>query len=159
MIECILIGLAKFGDNILNTFRTISIYKNKKILTFFLTVICQYLNYTLIKSVVSAESELATVVVCIAAAIGTTVALYINGWFAKDATYTNILTCSTEEPIDDLCHCLLEHNIKYVQFDSASRTGTKNKTILAFATTKKESEIIDDFLKTTDGKFMRQVLR
>ena len=85
--------------------------------------------------------------------------MLINDSTKKDLTYTNILTCSHSESIDELCDYLLEHKIKYIPIDSYNRRNEETRTVLAFASTRHESKLIDDFLEKSEVKYLRQVLR
>ena len=115
--------------------------------------------YFIIKSIVNDGSTLSTIIVCICSGLGTYIAMVINDRFKKDSTYTNILTCSHNDSIDEMCEYLLAHKIKYIPVDSYSRKNERTKTILAFAQTKYESKLIDEFLDNSNTKYLRQILR
>lgn len=158
MFEIILLGFIKVIDNVITTAKSITTYQNKKLITSILVVISQFMFYFIVKSIVSDGSIISTIVVCICSGIGTYIAMCISDRFKKDATYTNILTCSSTDSIDTMCDYLLEHKIKYIPVDSYSRSNNRTKTILAFAQTKYESKLIDEFLKNSDTKYLRQIL-
>jgi hypothetical protein len=155
----ILLAIIKIVDNIITTAKSITVYQNKKIITSLLVVLSQFMFYFIVESIINDSSFVSTVVVCICSGIGTYFAMFINDRFKKDTTYTNILTCDSTDHIDDMCDYLLEHGIKYVPVDSYNREGDRTKTILAFAQTKYESKLIDDFLLNTETKYLRQILR
>lgn len=77
----------------------------------------------------------------------------------KESTYTNILTCDREDSITELCDYLLQHKIKYIPVDSYNRENKPTKTVLAFASTRYESKLIDSFVANAKTKYLRQVLR
>lgn len=158
MLQLILLGFIKVFDNVITTAKSITTYQNKKVLTSVLVVISQFMFYFIVKSIVTDGSTLSTIIVCICSGIGTYAAMVINDRFKKDATYTNILTCSSNDSIDAMCEYLLEHKIKYIPVDSYSRSNERTKTILAFAQTKYESKLIDKFLEESDTKYLRQIL-
>jgi hypothetical protein len=85
--------------------------------------------------------------------------MLINDKTKRDITYTNILTCSRTESVEDLCDYLLEHKIKYIALDSYNRKKEDTLTVLAFAQTKYESSLIDQFLETSNVKYLRQIIR
>lgn len=157
-MHILILAVIKVLDNIFSTARTIAIYKNKKLLTSFLVFISQLIFYTVTKSVISENSINTTLIICLSAAIGTYLAMMINNKFAKDATYTNILTCKYEENITDLCDYLTINKIKHIPFDSYNKHNEKTKTVLAFAATVYESKLIDQFVENSDAKYLRQVL-
>lgn len=157
-MELLLLGLIKILDNVIMTAKSITTYQNKKILTSVLVIVSQFMFYFLIKSVVNDSSLLSIIVICICSGVGTYVAMFANDRFKKDSTYTNILTCSSRESINELCGYLLNNKIKYIPVDSYNRKDEKTKTVLVFAQTRYESKLIDDFLKYSKTKFLRQIL-
>ena len=158
-MEIFTLGLIKVIDNVISTAKSITTYQNKKIVTSFLVIVSQFLFYTVIKSVVQDNSLASTLVVCICSGVGTYLAMFINDKLKKDATFTNILTCSCNDSIDLLCAYLLENKIKYIPVDSYNRKNERTRTVLVFATTRYESKLIDIFLEDSDTKYLRQVLR
>ena len=113
-MDIIILGLIKVVDNIVTTAKNITTYQNKKLITSILVILSQFLFYFVIKSVVNDESIISISIVCICSGIGTYIAMLINERFKRDVVYTNILTCTCTDSIDELCDYLLEHNIKYI---------------------------------------------
>lgn len=157
-MELLILGLVKIVDNIITTAKSITTYQNKRLLTSILVVISQFMFYMVIKSVVSDDSLSSILVVCICSGVGTYIAMLFNDKTKRDLTYTNILTCSHAESIDALCDYLLEHSIKYIPVDSYNRRNEATRTVLAFASTRYESKLIDTFLENSETKYLRQVL-
>lgn len=157
-MELLILGLVKIVDNIITTAKSITTYQNKRLLTSILVVISQFMFYMVIKSVVSDDSLSSILVVCICSGVGTYIAMLFNDKTKRDLTYTNILTCSHAESIDALCDYLLEHSIKYIPVDSYNRRNESTRTVLAFASTRYESKLIDTFLENSETKYLRQVL-
>lgn len=158
-MEFLILGLIKILDNIISTAKTITTYQNKKIMTSLLVIISQLMFYYLIASVVEKNDTITTLMVCICSGIGTYIAMLINDKTKRDITYTNILTCSRTESVEDLCDYLLEHKIKYIALDNYNRKKEDTLTVLAFAQTKYESSLIDEFLETSNVKYLRQIIR
>ena len=158
-MEFLILGLIKILDNIISTAKTITTYQNKKIMTSLLVIISQLMFYYLIASVVEKNDTITTLMVCICSGIGTYIAMLINDKTKRDITYTNILTCSRTESVEELCDYLLEHKIKYIALDSYNRKKEDTLTVLAFAQTKYESSLIDEFLETSNVKYLRQIIR
>lgn len=158
MLSVVLLGVIKVLDNVISTAKSITTYQNKKLLTSFLVIISQFMFYFIVKSIVSDGSTLSTIIVCICSGVGTYVAMAINDKTKKDVLFTNILTCSCEDSISELCAYLLDNKIKYIPVDSYSRSNERTKTVLAFATTRFESKLIDKFLENSDVKYLRQIL-
>ena len=158
MLSVVLLGVIKVLDNVISTAKSITTYQNKKLLTSFLVFISQFMFYFIVKSIVSDGSTLSIIIVCICSGVGTYVAMAINDKTKKDVLFTNILTCSCEDSISELCAYLLDNKIKYIPVDSYSRSNERTKTVLAFATTRFESKLIDKFLENSDVKYLRQIL-
>ena len=158
-MELFILGLIKVIDNVITTAKSITTYQNKRLITSILVIVSQFMFYFIIKSVVSDDSLISISIVCICSGIGTYVAMLFNDKLKKDVTYTNILTCSCDDSISALCSYLLDNKIKYIPVDSYSRSNERTKTVLAFATTRYESKLIDKFLEDSDVKYLRQVLR
>ena len=158
-MEMFILGLIKVLDNVISTARSITTYQNKKIITSILVIISQFMFYFIVKSIVSDGSTISTIIVCICSGLGTYIAMVFNDKFKKDITYTNILTCSQTDSIDEMCEYLLMHKIKYIPVDSYSRKNERTKTIIAFAQTKYESSLIDTFLEQSTTKYLRQILK
>lgn len=158
-MEILLLGLIKVLDNVISTAKSITTYKNKKALTSILVIISQFLFYFVVKSVVQDSSVGTTLIVCVCSGIGTYIAMLISEKTAKDVTYMNILTCDCNNSTDALCDYLLEHKIKYIPVDSYDRENKSTRTVMAFASNKYESSLIDKFIEKSDVKFLRQVLK
>lgn len=114
--------------------------------------------YFVIKSVVDDNSLISISVVCICSGVGTYLAMLVNDKLKKDSTFTNILTCTCDASIYELCSYLLDNNIKYIPVDSYGRNNERTKTVMAFASTRYESKLIDSFLEKSSTKYLRQVL-
>ena len=157
-MELLIMGLIKVVDNMITTAKNIATYKNKKLLTALLVAISQMMFNMLTKLIVSEDSLLTDIVVSVGAFIGTYLVMLINEKAQKDATYTNILTCSSTASIEELCDYLFQHNIKCIPFPSKGKHKEDTLTVLAFATTRYESKLIDVFLEESETKYLRQVL-
>lgn len=157
-MELVILGLIKVLDNIITTAKSITTYQNKRIITSLLVIVSQFMFYFVIKSVVADSSLLSISIVCICSGIGTYLAMLINDKLKKDATFTNILTCSCDDSISELCDYLLSNKIKYIPVDSYNRRNEPTKTVLIFATTRHESKLIDIFLEKSEVKYLRQIL-
>ena len=158
-MEIIILCIIKVLDNMITTAKNLTTYQNKKILTAILVTISQLMFYIVIKSVVQDNSIITTLVVCVCSGIGTYIMMFVNDKTKRDTTYTNILTCSNTDSIEELCDYLLSNKIKYIALDSYSRSRKDTITVMAFAKTKHESSLIDSFLENSETKYLRQILR
>lgn len=158
-MDIVILGIIKILDNVITTAKNIATYQNKKLVTSVLVTLSQFMFYIVIKSVVEDESIITTIVVCVCSGIGTYIAMLANDKLKKESTFTNILTCSCNDSITELCDYLLQHKIKYIPVDSYDRENKPTKTVLAFASTRYESKLIDNFVANASTKYLRQVLR
>ena len=158
-MEILIIGLIKIFDNMITTAKNIATYKNKKLAASSLVAISQMLFNTLIKSIVADNSLITDLVVSLCAFIGTYIVMSLNEKLERDTTYTNILTCSITESVEELNDYLVGHGIKCIILDSYSRSKEDTLTVMAFAKTKYESSLIDKFLENSNVKYLRQVIR
>ena len=156
-MQYIILGISKILDNVILTLKSIYTYKNKKILSSLLVIISQLMFYTIIKQVIADDSIMTILVVSIASGIGNYIAFIISDKFKKDDTWTNIITSSNKEMLVDLCTMLREHKVKYLLYDTYNRNFKQSYTITAFTKTKAESKLIDEFLDSTDVKFLRMI--
>lgn len=159
MLNYFILAVIKIVDNLILTAKTITTYKGLKLISAGLTIVSQFLFYFVISKVLRDDTMTTIIIVSISSGIGTYLAFIINQRFKKDVNWTNILTCKDMEDIKKLCDVLRENKIKYIVNDSYSRSWNKTFSIIVFAETKYESIVIDTYLKTTDVKYLREILK
>ena len=159
MINSLLLFIIKVLDNIITTAKSITIYKNKEILSSILVIISQLMFYFVIKQVIEDNSIISVIIVSFASGLGTYITFKINNRLKKDILWMNILTCKDKNDITKLCFYLGQNNIKYIVNDSYSRQWEPRFSILVFSTTRHESKLIDEYLKNSNVKFMRQIIK
>lgn len=153
----LMLAIIKVCDNILLTAKSISTYKGQKLLSSVLVTISQLIFYVIIDQVVSDSTLTSILIISIASGIGNYLAFMINDKFKKDDVWTNIITSSSKEMLIDLCTMLREHKVKYLLYDTYNRRFEQSYTVTAFTKTKKESKLIDEYLKNTDVRFLRMI--
>lgn len=153
----ILLAIIKICDNVILTAKSLATYKGQKILSSVLVAISQLLFYLVIDQVVNDSTMLAIIIVSVSSGIGNYIAFLINDKFKKDDVWTNTITSSNQEMLVDLCTMLREHKVKYLLFDTYNRSFEQSYTVTAFTKTKAESRLIDDYLKSTDAKYLRMI--
>lgn len=158
MIQVLIVCLLKMLDNLLTTGKTILIQKNKAFLASVVIVISQLLFYFVVSQVINQGGYTLMIVTSIAAGAGSLIAFGVNNRFSKDAIYMNVITSSVRSDIEDLCEHLRDNHIKYVVMDSYSRKWQTTLTVQAFAKTRHESKMIDNYIKSSNGKFLREIL-
>lgn len=158
MIEYVLLAIVKIFDNIINTAKSISTYKEQKIISSILTIISQLIFYLVISKVIEDNTFLAIVIVSVSSGVGNYIAFAINGKFKKAAKWTFVIASSNLNDIQNLCNYLVAHNIKYIANDGYTRKGEHTINVMAFSKNKDESRLIENFLKNTESKYLKEII-
>lgn len=154
----IILAIIKVFDNVVLTAKSLATYKEQRVLSSILVVISQLIFYLIIDQVISDNTILAIVIVSVSSGIGNYVAFLINGRFKKDAKWTVVLTSSDREDVERFCNYLVEHKIKYIANDGYNRRMEKTINIIAFSKTKAESRLIEQYLSTTNTKYLKEII-
>ena len=158
MIEYVLLAAVKIFDNIIQTAKSISTYKEQKVISSVLTIISQLIFYLVISQVIEDNTLLSIIIVSISSGIGNFVAFEINSRFKKAAKWTFVITSSNLNDVQKLCGYLAEHNIKYIANDGYTRKGEHTINVMAFSKSKDESRLIEKFLKGTESKYLKEII-
>lgn len=158
MIGYTLLALVKILDNIILTFKSITTYKEQKILSSILVVISQLIFYLVIDQVIEDNTLMAIAIVSISSGIGNYMAFAINSKLKKDTKWTFVIASSNLDDIQKLCNYLAEHNIKYIANDGYTRKGNHTINVIAFSKSKDESRLIENFLATTESKYLKEII-
>lgn len=154
----IILALIKICDNVILTAKSIATYKGQKILSSILVVISQLIFYLVIDHVINDNTILAIVIVAVSSGVGNYIAFIINDKFKKDTKWTVVLTSSDVEDVKRFCNYLVKHKIKYVANDGYNRRMERTINIIAFSKTKAESRLIEEYLKTTNTKYLKEII-
>ena len=150
--------IAKVVDNALSTSKTIMIQRSRWVLAGFAVVLSDFIYFWITKRVVSAESELAMLVVAIAGGVGCSLACFVNEKLSKDRTYVNVIMSDNFEEMKRLRDFLALHHITNVATDSYTLDwDAKTITITAYPETKAESRLINNFIEESETKFKRVI--
>ena len=150
--------IAKVVDNALSTSKTIMIQRSRWILAGFAVVLSDFIYFWITKRVVSAESELAMLVVAIAGGVGCSLACFVNEKLSKDRTYVNVIMSDDLEEMKRFRDFLAKHHITNVATDSYTLDwDAKTITITAYPETKAESRLINNFIEESKTKFKRVI--
>ena len=155
IINLLVVFVIKVIDNILGTGKAILIQKNKAFIASLTVVISQIIFYKLIDAVSDSGSEIMIYVIAIASGIGTLLALMISNKFSKDRTYVNIILNDNKEVMMEFRDWLKEHKITNLTTDGYTKDWEKTLAITAYAETKEESKLIDEFINNSEYKFKR----
>lgn len=158
MIGYILLAFVKILDNVILTFKSITTYKEQKILSSILVVVSQLIFYLVIDQVISDNTLMAVIIVSISSGIGNYIAFALNSKFKKDTKWTFIIASSNLNDIQKLCNYLAEHGIKYIANDGYTRKGKHTINVIAFSKNKNESRLIEIFLSTTESKYLKEII-
>ena len=154
----VLLALVKILDNIIITAKSIATYKEQKILSSILVVISQLIFYLVISHVINDNTILAIVIVSISSGIGNYIAFTLSNKFKKDTKWTFVIASSDIEDIKNLCGYLVSNKIKYIANDGYTRKGEHTINVIAFSKTKNESRLIEDYLKNTKSKYLKEII-
>ena len=153
-----ILALIKVFDNVVLTAKSIATYKEQKIISSILVVISQLIFYLVIDQVIEDNTMLAIIIVSVSSGIGNYIAFSINARFKKDAKWSVVLTSSNKEDVKHFCNYLADHKIKYIASDGYNRRMEQTINIIAFSKTKAESRLIEQYLESTDSKYLKEII-
>lgn len=158
IIYLLVLFVAKVADNALSTTKTIMVQRSRWILAGFAVILSDLIYFWITKRVVSAESEIAMLVVAVAGGVGCSLACLVNEKMSKDRTYVNVIMSDDIEEMKRLRDFLAKHHITNVAADSYTLDwNAKTITITAYPETKAESRLINEFIEESKTKFKRVV--
>lgn len=149
---------AKVFDNALNTAKTILIQRSRCVIAGICLAASNYIYYWITKRIVTADGNLAILIVSVASGVGCCLAVLVNNRFSKDKTYINVIMSDNMEAMREFRDFLAEHHITNVAADSYTRDwNAKTITITAYAETRAESRLIDGYIEDSPLKFKRVI--
>jgi uncharacterized protein YebE (UPF0316 family) len=152
------IFLAKVIDNALSTAKTILVQRSRWLLAGIAVVLSDFIYFWVIKRVVSADSLSAMVIVALAGGVGCALACLVSDRLSKDRTYVNVILSDDLEAMKRFRDFLADHHITNVASDSYTRKwNRKTITITAYAETKAESRLINQYLSGSPLKYKRMI--
>ena len=154
IINIIIVFFIKVFDNMLGTSKTILIQKNRSILASLTVIVSQVIFYKLI-NVVGGDQEYMIYVIAFASGVGTLLALIISNKFSKEKTYVNVILSDNKEEMILLRDFLKDNKITNLTTDAQTKDWKKTIAITAYAETKAQSKLIDNFIRESDNKFKR----
>ena len=121
-------------------------------------MISDFIYFWVTKRVVSSDSMTAILVVSLAGGVGCAVACLLSDKLSKDRTYVNVIMSDEKEAMMELRDFLAKHHITNVAADSYTLDwDQKTITITAYAETKAERRLINDYISESPLKFKRVV--
>lgn len=155
VLELLLLFGLKAADNLLSTGKQILIQRHKPILASLSVVLSQIIFYRLIDKVSAYNGDLALYIVAIASGVGTLLAVKISDKFSKERTFVNVILSDDREAMVDLREFLKEHHITNLATDGYTKDWNKTIAITAYAETREQSRLIDQYIKDSSAKFKR----
>lgn len=150
--------LAKVLDNTLNTAKTILVQRNRCLLAGVALGLSNFIYLSITKDIVTSDSTLALVIVSIASGIGCCLAVALSNRFSKDRTYVNVILSDDKEAMKEFRDFLAENHITNVATDSYTLDWSrKSISITAYAQTKAQSRLIDEYIERSLLKCKRVI--
>lgn len=155
ILELLLLFGLKAADNLLSTGKQILIQRHKPILASLSVVLSQIIFYRLIDKVSAYNGDLALYIVAVASGVGTLLAVKISDRFSKERTFVNVILSDDKEAMIELREFLIEHKISNLTTDGYTKEWNKNIAITAYAGTREQNRLIDEYLNNSNSKFKR----
>lgn len=155
ILELLLLFGLKAADNLLSTGKQILIQRHKPILASLSVVLSQIIFYRLIDKVSAYNGDLALYIVAVASGVGTLLAVKISDKFSKERTFVNVILSDDREAMVYLREFLKEHHITNLATDGYTKDWNKTIAITAYAETREQSRLIDQYIKDSSVKFKR----
>ena len=134
--------LAKVLDNTLNTAKTILVQRNRCLLAGVALGLSNFIYLSITKDIVTSDSTLALVIVSIASGVGCCLAVALSNRFSKDRTYVNVI-------LSDISTGATEsYTLDW---------SRKSISITAYAQTKAQSRLIDEYIERSLLKCKRVI--
>lgn len=153
-----LLFMAKVIDNALSTAKTILIQRNRCLLAGVALALSNYIYLVITKDVITSDSNLSMIVVSVASGVGCCLAVAFSNRFSKERTYVNIIMSDNREGMQAFRDFLAERHITNVTTDSYTLDWDKKTiTITAYAETKEQNRLIDEYINESQLKFKRVV--
>lgn len=157
-MEYVGLFIIKIIDNIILTAKSITTYKEKKILSSVLVMLSQLIFYLIVDRVVKNNSLFIILVIAISSGIGNYIAFLINDKFKIDDKWSIVLTSSDIDDVKRFCNYLAKFKIKYIANDGYTLDGDHTINIIAFCKTKDESRLVEKYLRCSNSKYLKEVI-
>jgi uncharacterized protein YebE (UPF0316 family) len=155
ILNVFVVFIVKIIDNILSTSKQILIQRNRAVLAAITVILSNIIFYKLINVVGSSSSDLYVYIIAFASGIGTLLALIISNKLSKDRTYVNIILNDDKEVMMEFRDWLKDNKITNLTTDGYTKDWNKTLAITAYAETKEQSKLIDEYINGSNSKFKR----
>lgn len=158
LIHLAILFFAKMIDNLFGTAKTILIQRNRCILAGLALTVSDFIYFHITRNIITADSDLAIIVVSVASGAGCCLAMLVSKRLSKDKTYVNVIMSDNRKAMQDFRDFLAGHHITNVASDSYTLDwDTKTITITAYAETKKQHMLINEYIENSPLKFKRVI--
>lgn len=158
LIHLSVLFIAKMIDNLFGTAKTILIQRNRCILAGLALTASDFIYFHITRNIIMADSELSILVVSVASGVGCCLAMLVSKRLSKDKTYVNVIMSDNRKAMQDFRDFLAGHHITNVASDSYTLDwNTKTITVTAYAETRKQHMLINDYIETSPLKFKRVI--
>ena len=151
------LAFTKIVDNLITTEKSILVRNNKAIAASIFVMMSEFMFIFIIKKVVADSNIVSSIVVSVAAGIGSYLAFCINNKFSKETVYINIITSNNKLQMKVFGDYMRLHGVKIVTFDAYNDDINNTLTALVFANTRNQSKLIDKYVETHNDLF-REVI-
>lgn len=149
---------AKVLDNMLGTAKTILIQRNHGLLAGISLAVSNFIYYCITKNIVTQDNYFAIAVVSAASGVGCCIAMAVNSRISKERTFVNVVMSDDLPQMKKFRDFLAEQHITNVAADSYTRDwDTKTITVTAYADTKAQSRLIDEYIESSLLKCKRLI--
>ena len=150
--------IGKVVDNMLGTARTLLVQRNKGFLASIALVFSNLIYNTINRNIATSDSFLDILIVSIAGGVGCWLAVAINNRKSTEKTYINVIMSDDLDAMKLLRDFLAKNKITNTACDSYTLDWDKKTiTITAYAKTKADSKLIDNYLHSSETKFKRVI--
>lgn len=157
-LHVLLLFVAKMLDNAFSTAKTILVQRNHPILAGLSLTASSYLYLVITKNIVESDSQLYLIMVSIASGIGCCAAVLVSNKMSKERTYVNVVMSDDKAGMQAFRDFLATHHITNVATDSYTTDwNTMSITITAYAETKEQSRLINDYIENSSLKCKRMI--
>lgn len=158
IIYCTVLFFAKLLSNMLSTGKTILVQRNRSLLAGLMVAVSDLIYFYLIKNVLSDDSDLAIIVISAAGGAGCFLAVILGNRLSKERTFVNVVMCDDMMAMQEFRDFLASRHITNVASDSYTRDwDRKTITVTAYAETKEQNRMIDEYIENSVLKFKRVI--
>ena len=157
VMPLVLIFAVKVLENMLDATKILCLQKGKHVLSGVVLTVVILINYTIMKKIVSSDTEV-MIVAAVGAGIGYTIAGYLGERFLHSSQIEIIMT-DNSEAISEINDFLSQQHIRHIVTETYNKDmSATSPTIMAFPDTKAKHRAIVRFLNDSNAKLRHVVI-